>query len=103
MIVAAKEQVAAAREVEAMLSSKGWAYYRQFLKIKIAEIRSKDNYSSLHQLNADRKLIKILSNIEAELRDVLATAESASTIINKLDPQTSDDSIPLDSFETETL
>lgn len=102
VLAAAKEQVSAARDIEALFGSKGWQIYRVFLKVKIDEIRSKDNYSSLHQLNADRKLVKILVGLEDELKDVLSSGETAGTIINKLTPQTSDESIPLDSFETET-
>ena len=52
-------------------------------------VKDKKDYLTIYQFRADRKMIEILSEVDAELRDAVADAEQAQQIITKLN-QTSD-------------
>ncbi len=80
IIKSTTDTIARARSIEGMLASTGWKIYRDIVDEKIKELSNIKNIDTLKELEAVKKAVRILEEVEEELLAIVQDASSAQEI-----------------------
>jgi hypothetical protein len=74
------EKIDRARAVEGMIVGTGWKIYREIVDERIKELSNIKNIDTLKELEAIKKAVRILEEVEEELLAIVQDASSAQEI-----------------------